>query len=270
MNLLSTIEPHAAALESCAHAMEAAGIGGDQERGHAVVLRKMAGQMRSEAALGRLPHIYESTGRLHAAAQSSTPSYGVSGALRACKEAGVVVPAGNRFNSIAELDRALDAAFAGNPSPLVRQRRMQLKATLAAVGMLQEEQPVDEKRVMHAVKLLKAAGIKVPTTHAFTLDEINTELDATTLSPADRISLKEHLRAAGLLDATDGLVERPSFSASALRISRSIFQQIGIDEPSPGHKLNLAAVNAAMTKAGFSAERSIPMKETLAAAGFLD
>jgi hypothetical protein len=38
--------------------MEAAGIGGDPQRGHAVVLRRMAGHMRAEAALGKVPYIY--------------------------------------------------------------------------------------------------------------------------------------------------------------------------------------------------------------------
>lgn len=54
----AAIEPHASALESCAAAMEAAGIGNHASQGHAVVLRRMAGSMRAEAAMGKMPHIY--------------------------------------------------------------------------------------------------------------------------------------------------------------------------------------------------------------------
>lgn len=54
-NLLSKIEPHAAKLEAAADKMESEGIGGDANNGHAVVLRKMAGSMRAEAAQGRMP-----------------------------------------------------------------------------------------------------------------------------------------------------------------------------------------------------------------------
>jgi hypothetical protein len=57
-NAMSMVEPHAESLESCAAAMEASGVGGDPQRGHAVVLRRMAGSMRAEAAMGKVPHIY--------------------------------------------------------------------------------------------------------------------------------------------------------------------------------------------------------------------
>jgi hypothetical protein len=57
-NAMSMVEPHAQSLESCAAAMEASGVGGDAQRGHAVVLRRMAGSMRAEAAMGKVPHIY--------------------------------------------------------------------------------------------------------------------------------------------------------------------------------------------------------------------
>jgi hypothetical protein len=55
---MSLVEPHAKACEACAAGMEAAGVGGDAQRGHAVVLRRMAGSMRAEAAMGKVPHIY--------------------------------------------------------------------------------------------------------------------------------------------------------------------------------------------------------------------
>lgn len=57
-NYLSKVEPHASKLENCAAEMEAAGIGGDSSNGHAVALRKMAGHMRAEAAVGRMPSVW--------------------------------------------------------------------------------------------------------------------------------------------------------------------------------------------------------------------
>jgi|SRR5580704_5177698 hypothetical protein len=60
MNNLSKIEPHAAKLESAASAMDAAGIGGHPSRGHAAILRTMAGDLRSQAALGRMPASFDS------------------------------------------------------------------------------------------------------------------------------------------------------------------------------------------------------------------
>jgi hypothetical protein len=54
VNLLDRVEHHATALEGCANAMEADGVGTDIHSGHVVHLRKMAAQLRSEGAQGRL------------------------------------------------------------------------------------------------------------------------------------------------------------------------------------------------------------------------
>jgi hypothetical protein len=52
------VEPHASALEGCAAAMEAAGVGVEPKWGHVHVLRRMADGMRAEAAIGKVPHIW--------------------------------------------------------------------------------------------------------------------------------------------------------------------------------------------------------------------
>ena len=52
------VEPHCAALESCAAAMEAAGVGTHPSMGHVHVLRRMSDGMRAEAAMGKVPHIW--------------------------------------------------------------------------------------------------------------------------------------------------------------------------------------------------------------------
>jgi cell division protein FtsB len=56
--VMSKVEPHAKALETCAAGMAADGIGGDPKRGHVAVLNRMAGSMRASAALGNMPAIY--------------------------------------------------------------------------------------------------------------------------------------------------------------------------------------------------------------------
>jgi hypothetical protein len=63
INQTALVEPHAKALESCANAMEAAGIGGDLTNGHVTVLRKMAADLRASGAHGKLPSVF------HAAAE---------------------------------------------------------------------------------------------------------------------------------------------------------------------------------------------------------
>jgi hypothetical protein len=54
----AAVEPHATALEGVALAMEAASVGNHPASGHAVALRRMAGSLRAEAALGKVPHVY--------------------------------------------------------------------------------------------------------------------------------------------------------------------------------------------------------------------
>jgi hypothetical protein len=56
---MKNAEEHAADLEKIARNMEAAGIGLDLDRGHVVVLRRMAADLRAEAAGGDVVRISE-------------------------------------------------------------------------------------------------------------------------------------------------------------------------------------------------------------------
>jgi hypothetical protein len=62
VNHLAKVEGHARRLEKIAADMDAAGIGGHDVKGHAAVLRHMAGSMRADAAHGKMPYRYESSG----------------------------------------------------------------------------------------------------------------------------------------------------------------------------------------------------------------
>ena len=58
-NQLALVEPHAVALEKQAELMDEAGIGGHPKRGHAAILRDMAGCLRADAARGKLSDTYD-------------------------------------------------------------------------------------------------------------------------------------------------------------------------------------------------------------------
>jgi hypothetical protein len=252
MNLL---HQHAAKLESIADEMQAAGIGGDPNNGYAVVLRKMAGYMRADAAQGRMPSVH---------AGASTRNSAVACALSACRDAGVAVPASGRF-TLEALNSALDAAFPANSHPMAWSRRIELKNQIAAAGMLIEEPVINAKVVQAAGRMLAKAGIPIPT-HVFTLDEINAELDKTKLSPGERIALKDNLMAAGLMERQGVAVP---LRKPGINVARSIFAQLGIDEPKQGQKVSLGKLNAAMAEKGYDIQRKITTKAALHAAGLL-
>ena len=131
--------------------------------------------------------------------------------------------------------------------------------------MLIEETAINTKVVQAAGRMLAAAGIPIPT-HVFTLDEINAHLDKTKLTPEQRISLKENLLAAGLMERA-GVVT--PLRKPGINVARSIFAQLEIDEPKHGEKVSLGKLNTAMAAKGFDFQRRIETKATLHSAGFL-
>jgi hypothetical protein len=259
-NFLSKVEPHAAQLENLAAEMEAAGIGGDPNNGHAVVLRKMAGQMRADAAQGRMPSA------LRAAAPAPGASKALASALRACRDAGVVVPDSGKFASLEQLNAELDRAF-DKAMPLSLDKRMQLKAQISAAGMLAEDTGPDQKSQKVALLMLAKLGTALPPRERFTLHEINAAMDKAKLSIDHRMEVKTALANAGFLENSAIQSETPTPSAHHLR---SIFAQVGIDAPAHGAKVSIGKLNQAMAANGFSMERKISVKSTLASAGLID
>jgi hypothetical protein len=55
------VMPHSAAIRNCAAGMEAAGLGMHASQGHVAHLNKMADHMDADAAMGKLPHIYQTS-----------------------------------------------------------------------------------------------------------------------------------------------------------------------------------------------------------------
>jgi hypothetical protein len=149
------VEPHAAALESCAASMEAAGIGG-APHGHVAFLKNMAASMRADAARGTVPSIYRNDSPFTAAAENSQGS----NAMKDFRPASIFASDGEKFNlsvqamkqtghyrSIAHLlDRAtisierplsvaeLDEKLAG--AGLQTSDRLSIKCNLSRAGLL--------------------------------------------------------------------------------------------------------------------------------------
>jgi hypothetical protein len=144
-NLLSKIEPHAARLEDAADRLDAAGIGGHPKRGHAAVLRDMAGCMRAEAAQGKMPHIYEGSslyaaadiraglaqiGAIDAAEQNSTRLNSMQ-----VEAVGALRRVGLELDDTGTITlHVLNRALAGKPID----QRMRLKSLCANAGILLE------------------------------------------------------------------------------------------------------------------------------------
>jgi len=132
--VIEHVEPHALALENAANEMEAAGIGLHPEEGHVHHLRKMAGHMRAEAALGQIASKYPLDGQVHAAsaAPASAPTvYTVPGAImRVLRAAGVQAPPAGQRISAAALDERFAAASIGTRD------RLMAKEQLLRLGLL--------------------------------------------------------------------------------------------------------------------------------------
>lgn len=174
-NLLPKVEPHASKMEACADSMEAAGIGGDPHNGHAVVLRKMAGQMRAEAAQGRMPSTY-SGGYMYGAAAVATLPVVDTAAEVAKAVAALVTPLTDKLAAMGtQLTDLKAAAFKASESPERKTAAPAIAALLARTGLTA---PAD--------------GAK------FDLASIDKALKD--LPIADRLNTKSALSKAGLID----------------------------------------------------------------------
>ena len=56
--IIDQVKPHVDALNACANAMEAAGVGNDSSSGHARYVRAVAAHMAAEAVNGRVPKVF--------------------------------------------------------------------------------------------------------------------------------------------------------------------------------------------------------------------
>lgn len=68
---VAKVEPHATKLEAVAEGMEKDGIGLHDTAGHVNHMRRMAGSMRADAAVGKMPHAYHDAGSYWAQADAA-------------------------------------------------------------------------------------------------------------------------------------------------------------------------------------------------------
>lgn len=170
-NLLPKVEPHAVALEGCANAMEAAGIGTDSNNGHAVMLRKMADNMRAEAAQGRVP--------------SSWSMYAAAEKLAANATVTVDVAA-----EVAKLIAPISASIAAMTTAI---------ADVKASARTASQAPERKSMSASSLSLLARAGLQAPTAEGekIPLDKLDAALKEHSIE--QRLELKTSLRQAGLL-----------------------------------------------------------------------
>jgi hypothetical protein len=172
-NAMSVVEPHAQACEACAASMEAAGIGGDPNNGHAVALRKIAGHLRASAALGRVPHVY----RDH--------DYYVNAA------------ADNKADAVAELAKKLDEMVKPLADGL---KALETKlADVKAAAVADAKAPERKTLPASITTLLAKAGLQAPEDGSkFSLASVDAALKE--LPFATRLQVKAGLTQNGLLD----------------------------------------------------------------------
>jgi hypothetical protein len=155
-NHLSKVEPVASELETTADHMEAAGIGGHPTRGHAVLAREMAADIRANAAKGVLTAAFDrsmyAAADVHAASAHRSSAESVDMALssvagmnpnirRAVVDALVgkgVINAAAEFNG----GRNTIAKLAANASNTSRLRMIKAQAGRLGVS-LDDDKPID-------------------------------------------------------------------------------------------------------------------------------
>jgi uncharacterized protein DUF6582 len=172
-NLMPKVETHAKNLETLAASMESDGIGADAQNGHAQHLRRMAGQLRAEAAQGRLPATFHG---MYAAAAALVPHEIDPAVLKSAIETAVkpLVDANAALGTqIADLKAA---AVKGSPAPERKTLPPAITALLAKAG----------------VEMPTAAGDKIP------MAKLDEALKG--LGMSQRIEFKSGLAKAGLID----------------------------------------------------------------------
>jgi hypothetical protein len=169
------VAPHAAALRSCAAAMEASGIGLHSAQGHVKVLHHMAASMEADAAAGKVPHIF----RDHDWGFSA----GAEG--KATQAAAVVLDETN------PAIKALTDQISGLGTQMTDLKAAAFKA---AEGPGRKTVPSD------VLALLAKGGIKEAPADGMTEQQIDVMLEAAGVTKiSDRIAAKQKIASSGLL-----------------------------------------------------------------------
>jgi len=194
-NHLAKVEKHANELEKAADHMDAAGIGGHPTRGHAAVLRDMAGDLRAAAAKGVLPATYD---RFYATAADMQAAAAVD--VKAEVEKAVAAVKTETEAQIAEVKAAAakeveDAKAAAETKIADVKAEAQRKAEEAANA------PKRKSLAPSAMKLLAKAGVELPGDGAkLEIGKLDKAFAESGLTQDQRWSLKTALANMGAID----------------------------------------------------------------------
>jgi hypothetical protein len=170
------VRPHAETLRNCAASMEAAGIGGDPNRGHVKVLNHMANQMEADGVMGKVPHIYRDHDFMSAKGDQ------------------VVV------DQTAAIDAAVKKALEPVQAELAAAKTK--VADLEAKGFSQAQQPTRETRpVVDAANLLKKYSLTANGEGKISVADLDKSLTASGMDRQQRIAVKIQMSNAGLIAA---------------------------------------------------------------------
>ncbi len=141
-SLMHMVKPHADKLRAAADGMCAAGIGMHHKGGHVARLNHMADQMESEAAMGKLPHIYQ-TDDFYNASSASNEKVEDSVAIKELKSS---------LESIAtQLADMKKAQFAASAEPERKTLSPLVQQFLSKASLHGAANSVDEKLPLHVV-----------------------------------------------------------------------------------------------------------------------
>jgi hypothetical protein len=186
-------------------------------------------------------------------------------AIRALKAIGIGVPEAGAF-TLRQLDAALDTAF-HRTDPNYLTKRMELKATVHAGGLLKEKSNVDKRALVVAGLMAKKGGFPLPADRPYSIADFDAVLAAANpaISPEHRLEIKSAFSKAGLLES--GAIEPKQ--VQPIQAAKSICDTLGLEFPKNGLKLSTGIVDAKMSERGWDERRRLNSKITLQAANAL-
>lgn len=198
-NVVDKVEPHAKRLDEAANKMEDAGIGLHANGGHVHILRKMANDMRADAAQGKMPHVFD---RFLAAADKPGPRDD-----KAAADAVAAVKAdGEKQLADVKAAAAKVEAEAKDKVASLETQVKDLTAKLAKVEASADTSKRPERVTLPFAlnasqeKLLAKSGIEVPAEGKIDIAALNAALAKSTLSQPQRWELKTILAHMGKID----------------------------------------------------------------------
>lgn len=195
-NHLGKIEPHAKRLEDAADKMDEDGIGGHDTRGHAAVLRHMAGAMRADAAEGKMPHVYHQDGGFYASAAKDTAAVEAKVAeVKAQAEAEFTKKLAEVKAEAEKVQKEL-ADKVASAETMISDVKAKAEKAVADAG----NKPARKTLAPQQIKLLAKAGVEMPTDDSkLSVEKLDKAFAEAHLTTDQRFQLKTALAHVGAI-----------------------------------------------------------------------